>query len=55
MNVKEESAHELKGVRFCLQVRKAGETVAVAGLATAVFLGIAYMFSGSKKENKNTE
>ncbi|XP_056294689.1 phospholipase A and acyltransferase 3-like [Pseudoliparis swirei] len=37
------------------QVRKAGETVAVAGLATAVFLGIAYMFSGSKKENKNTE
>ncbi|TNN33151.1 HRAS-like suppressor 3 [Liparis tanakae] len=37
------------------QVRKAGETVAVAGLAAALFLGVAYMFSGSKKEDKNTE
>lgn len=44
---------------FPLQVRKAGETVMVAGLAAAVGLGIwalaGALLGGSKKENRNTE
>ncbi|XP_068440202.1 phospholipase A and acyltransferase 3-like isoform X2 [Clinocottus analis] len=37
------------------QVRKAAETVALAGVAAALVVGISYFFVGSKKENKNKE
>lgn len=44
---------------FFLQVRKAGETVVVAGVATMAVLGVVALagalFGGSKKENKNTQ
>lgn len=51
----EGSAHGLTGVRFPPQVHKAGQAVLLAGAATAMLLGVAYLFSGSKKENKNNQ
>ncbi|XP_037635696.1 phospholipase A and acyltransferase 3-like isoform X2 [Sebastes umbrosus] len=56
----EHFANELRyGKAESRQVRKAGETVMVAGAAVAVGLGIfalvGALFGGGKKENKNTE
>ncbi|KAM6999732.1 phospholipase A and acyltransferase 3-like [Tautogolabrus adspersus] len=56
----EHFANELRyGKAESRQVRKAGETVMIAGMAAAVGLGIfalaGALFGGSKKENKNTQ
>jgi len=52
--------HWLKAAHLSpLQVRKAGETVVMAGMATAAVFGIVALagafFGSSKKEDKNTE
>ncbi|XP_037318060.2 phospholipase A and acyltransferase 3-like [Pungitius pungitius] len=52
----EHVANELRyGKAESRQVRKAGQAVLLAGAATAMLLGVAYLFSGSKKENKNNQ
>ncbi|KAM6952403.1 phospholipase A and acyltransferase 3-like [Lycodopsis pacificus] len=52
----EHFANELRyGKAESRQVRKAGETLLVAGGVAAVVLGFVYMLSGGRKENKNTE
>ncbi|XP_068571043.1 phospholipase A and acyltransferase 3-like [Cebidichthys violaceus] len=52
----EHFANELRyGKAESRQVRKAGETLMVAGGVAAVVLGFVYMLSGIRKENKNTE
>ncbi|XP_037318061.2 phospholipase A and acyltransferase 3-like isoform X2 [Pungitius pungitius] len=52
----EHLANELRyGKAESRQVRKAGQAVLLAGAATAMLLGVAYLFSGSRKENKNNQ
>ncbi|XP_031718684.1 phospholipase A and acyltransferase 3-like [Anarrhichthys ocellatus] len=52
----EHFANELRyGKAESRQVRKAGETLLVAGGVAAVVLGFVYMLSGGRKENNNTE
>nr|XP_040031109.1 phospholipase A and acyltransferase 3-like [Gasterosteus aculeatus aculeatus] len=52
----EHVANELRyGKAESRQVHKAGQAVLLAGAATAMLLGVAYLFSGSKKENKNNQ